>query len=204
MSIPQAEALPPSPPRLILASTSPYRRALLERLGLPFDCMRPACDEDAYKRVILDPRQLAETLAWVKAESVAKLEPSAVVIGGDQVCVCDGTIHDKPGTAARAVEQLETLQGRSHRLLTAVCVVAAGRGRFHLDETTLHMRALSRQAIERYVERDSPLDCAGAYKLESRGIVLFEQIDTADHTAITGIPLLALTSILNELGFSIP
>jgi len=193
---------------LILASTSRYRRALLERLGVPFTAVAPACDEDALKDPRLAPQALAEFLAEAKAASIARQQPDAVVIGSDQLAAVevDGawTILGKPGTAARAVDQLALLSGRTHVLITAL-VVARGEERWrHTDRTRLTMRRLDRAALERYVTADQPLDCAGAYKLECRGIALFDAIDSADASAITGLPLLALTRILAGLGYAVP
>jgi septum formation protein len=187
-----------------LASTSTYRRALVERLGVPFRCEAPRVDEDSLKQPDLAPRVLAEMLAEAKAQSIADAFPNAVVIGSDQVACCEGMILGKPGTAERAIEQLLGMAGRTHELITAMVVVHRGTVQRHTDVTRLHMRRLTRDAIARYVAADCPLDCAGSYKLESRGIVLFEQIESADHSAITGLPLMALTSILRELSFAIP
>lgn len=196
------------PSTLILASTSRYRRALLERLGLPFTALAPACDEDALKDPRLTPQALAEFLAEAKAASIAAQQPMAVVIGSDQLAALevDGrwTILGKPGTQAKAVDQLALLSGRTHMLITAM-VVARGTERWrHTDITRLTMRRLDRAALDRYVAADQPLDCAGAYKLECRGVTLFETIDSADASAITGLPLLALTRILAGLGYAIP
>ncbi len=189
---------------LILASTSRYRQALLARLGVPFRCVDPMVDEATWKSTIPDPETLAETLAIAKAEAVAARFPEAIVIGGDQVVAFDGEILGKPGTDERAGEQLTRLAGRSHELITALVVVGPDYLTAHTDVATLHMRALTPAAIERYIAVDRPLDCAGSYKLEERGIALFERIEAADHSAITGMPLMALTSILLELGFAIP
>lgn len=189
---------------LILASTSPYRAALLARLGLPFETRAPVCDEDRWKDHGLPPAELAATLARAKAESLADLPPGATVIGGDQVAACGGRILDKPGERERAVEQLSLLAGRTHELHTAICVLRDGERREHRDRTLLHMRGLDRAALERSVDADRPLDCAGAYKLEARGIALFERIESDDHSAITGIPLLALVRILTGFGYRIP
>lgn len=195
---------PTGPRELVLASTSPHRRALLARLGVPFRVRAPVCDEAALQAELAEPFELAETLAREKAESVALVEPGAVVIGGDQVVYCEGVILGKPMTVERAVEQLLRLQGRAHRLITAMAVWSEGEIHKHTDVTTLVMRPLARAAVERYVAFDQPLDCAGSYKLESRGIALFERIETDDHTAVTGLPLLALGSILIRLGFELP
>jgi len=191
-------------PELILASTSPYRRALLERLGVPFHCVAPSVDEEAFKDAGMPPRALAARLARLKAESVAEAEPGAVVVGSDQLVAFEGRVFGKPGDADRAVEQLVTLAGRSHELITSVSVVHPWGAFDHTDVTTLWMRPLTRNEIERYVAADRPFDCAGSYKLEERGIVLFEKIASDDHSAITGLPLIALTTILRGLGFSTP
>lgn len=192
------------PPPLVLASTSPYRRALLERLGLPFACVAPPCDEEALKAAGGDPEALAARLALAKARAAAILHPQAVVIGGDQVCALGDDILHKPRTAERAVEQLLRLQGGEHRLVTALALVHPDGELTHTDITRLHMRALDRTALERYVATDLPLDCAGAYKLERRGITLFSRIDSQDHDAIVGVPMLWLTGALVDLGYQLP
>ena len=191
---------------LILASTSPYRRQLLERLGVPFRAVSPAVDEAAIQALFdaASAADLAEHLALAKALSVSRHELHVTVIGSDQVCVCDDRILNKPGTAEAAAEQLAFLAGKTHRLITAVCIWQAGATLWHRDVTTLTMLPLSREQIERYVAADQPLDCAGSYKLESRGIALFEAIQSADHSAIIGLPLLAVARLLRQLGWSIP
>ncbi len=191
-------------PDLVLASTSPYRRALLARLGVPFRWRAPLVDEEARKDPSLPPRSLAARLARAKAESLSDSEPGAVVIGGDQLVAFDGRLFGKPGDARGAVDQLLALSGRSHELLTAVAVRHPGGVEEHLDVTTLRMRDLSRAEVERYVAADRPFDCAGSYKLEERGVCLFDRIDSADHTAVTGLPLIAVTTILKGLNFAIP
>jgi septum formation protein len=191
-------------PELILASTSPYRRALLARLGVPFRCVAPAVDEGALGDPSLSPRALAQRLARAKAERVAAAAPDAVVIGGDQLVSFEGRVFGKPGDAGRAADQLAVMAGRPHELITAVSVVHPGGAFDHTDVTTLWMRPLTRPEVERYVAADRPFDCAGSYKLEQRGVALFERIESADHTAITGLPLIALTTVLRGLGFAIP
>lgn len=191
--------------KLILASTSRYRQAQLERLGLPFETAAPGVDEDAFKSVGLSPRELAERLAIAKTEAVAAREPTAVVIGGDQVPAIGGGFLDKPETRERAIAQLERLGGRTHELITAIAVAEGGRVRHrHTDVTRLTMRSLSLAEIERYLDADQPWDCAGAYRIEARGIALFERIESDDHTAIQGLPMIALCSILRESGFALP
>ncbi len=191
-------------PLLILASTSTYRRLLLERLGVRFRCRAPDCDESAIQREETNPRLLAERLAAAKATSLRALEPGAAIIGGDQLVSFQGRIFGKPGTPERAADQLAAMAGQTHELITALIVIHNDRSFHHTNVTTLRMRSLSRAAIKRYVAADAPLDCAGSYKLECRGIVLFDEIKTDDHTAITGLPLIALTTILRNLGFLIP
>jgi septum formation protein len=198
---------PPVPaPGLVLASTSAYRRVLLERLGLPFRCRAPLCDESAIQRRSSDisPRLLAETLAMAKASSLVGEESASAIIGCDQLVAFEGRVFGKPGTVERAVEQLAAMAGRTHELITAMVVIRGDESFRHTDITRPRMRPLSREAIERYVHADRPLDCAGSYKLESRGIVLFDRIESDDHSAITGLPLIALVTILRELGFAIP
>jgi len=192
------------PPDLVLASTSPYRRRLLERLGVPFRCLAPRFDEAAFPADGLDPLALAESLAFQKTLSVEPEAAGSAIIGSDQLVSLDGTIYGKPGTAEKAVEQLVSMSGRSHQLFTALVVRHSGQTIRHVDVTILRMRPLAPEAIRRYVERDKPYDCAGSYKLEEGGIALFERIETEDHTAITGLPLITLVSILRELGYSIP
>jgi septum formation protein len=191
-------------PDLVLASTSVYRRALLRRLGVPFRWRAPMCDEETAKGQALDPRSLAETLAHAKAISLVASEYRATVVGCDQVVSFQGQVFGKPGSVAHAIERLTAMAGQTHELITALAVVQGDKTFQHTDVTRLRMRRLSGEAIERYIEADQPLDCAGAYKIEARGIALFERIDSADHTAITGLPMIALATILRELGYEIP
>ncbi len=196
----------PPPGGLILASTSPYRRDLLARLGLPFECRAPLVDEEALKPTLagLDPPELALALATAKAQSLREQEPGTTRIGSDQLVAMDGRILGKPGSVAAAEAQLQAMSGRSHQLITAVCVCSGNETRSHLDIAILTMRSLTQTEISRYVAADFPVDCAGAYKLEQRGIALFERIEAADHSAITGLPLIALVSILREFGYAVP
>jgi septum formation protein len=189
---------------IVLASTSPYRRALLERLGLAFSAQAPDCDEEALKDPRLRPQELAEHLAAAKARSLVGQHPQAIIIGSDQLVDLDGEILGKPGSASAAVAQLERMSGRSHRLITAMALYQGDRLHRHTDITVLHMRCLQRAELERSVAADAPLDCAGSYKLERQGIALFERIESADHSAITGLPLIALCSLLRSLGVAIP
>lgn len=194
-----------SQPRIILASTSVYRKTLLDRIGIHAESVAPGVDEDHFKNSISDPEELATVLARAKAESVFAKNRDAIVIGGDQLATIDGKILGKPGTSENAVAQLQELSGRTHLLITAVCVLAPqAEPQLIVDHSRLTMRQLSKEMLMRYVERDQPIDCAGAYKLESAGIALFDQVQTEDHTAITGIPLLALVRVLSSLRVEIP
>jgi len=193
---------------LLLASTSRYRAALLGRLGLPFRCLAPACDEEALKRPGTAPQELSEMLALAKAQSLVAANPAATIIGGDQVAALEEEggwrILGKPGTPAAALSQLERLAGRTHLLFTAIAVLHRGAVLRHTDVTALRMRDLTREQLARYVAADQPLDCAGAYKLEARGIALFARIESGDQSAVTGLPLIALTGMLSGLGYAVP
>jgi septum formation protein len=192
-------------PRLVLASTSTYRACLLQRLGVPFTVAAPACDEEALKDPALSIEQLALMLAREKARSLVQQFPDAHLLGGDQMVELDGQALGKPGTRERAIAQLRSLAGRSHRLWTAIVLRAPdGTEDVHVDLHTLTMRPLHDDELARYVDADRPLDCAGSYKIESRGIALMEAIEGADFTAITGIPLIALATMLRARGFPIP
>jgi septum formation protein len=191
-------------PRLILASTSAYRRALLERLGLPFDTARPDVEETPLSDET--PQALAVRLARAKAEAVLDpAQPDAWVIGSDQVAELDEEPLGKPGSTARAEAQLRAMSGREVRFLTAVCLAGPGGRRLEaLDVTTVRFRPLSNGEIARYVERERPLDCAGSFKSEGLGITLFEAIENQDPTALVGLPLIATARLLREAGFVAP
>lgn len=193
------------PPALVLASTSPYRRLLLERLRIAFACEAPGVDEDAVKRRGGAAAAIVTELARSKALAVAARRPGAIVIGSDQAACIDGTLLDKPGTAANAIAQLQQLASRTHELLTAVAIARPdGAPIEFVDRTTLSMRSLTTAEIARYVAAESPLDCAGSYKIESLGISLFDRIDCADQTAIMGLPLLRVCRELRRLGIALP
>lgn len=187
---------------IILASTSPYRKELLSKLGLPFTVQKPVCDEDAFKAKIRDPIELAVTLARTKAESLANYENC--VIGGDQLVALGPKILGKPGTIEKAYEQLEMMQGNTHRLITAVWTIYKGQPYPCLDISEIEMRELSREQIEAYVRKDLPLDCAGSYKMEKSGLTLVSKMKCQDFSAIQGLPLIQITKILDEIGYSVP
>lgn len=189
--------------RLILASTSIYRRELLARLRLPFDCARPEVDE----RPLPDesPLALAQRLAAAKAGAIAIREPGAVVIGSDQVAELDGVTLGKPGGRDAACAQLAAMSGRAVLFRTGVCVQRAGEPpRLAMDTTTVRFRTLTAGEMERYIDAEQPFDCAGSFKSEGLGIALFEAVDTSDPTALIGLPLIATARLLREAGFVLP
>lgn len=186
---------------LILASTSPYRRQLLEARHIPFRAMAPLCDEDSYKNQGLGALELTQKLAQIKAESLIPQCPRSLILGSDQVLEWKGQIFGKPKTPAKALEQLECLQGETHQLITSMHLWSPTQTWTHTECVQLTMHPWSRKELERYIERDQPLDCAGSYKLEKGGLVLFEKIEASDYESIIGLPLLKLFSILKQVGF---
>ncbi len=186
---------------LILASTSKYRAELLAKLGWSFSTEAPGVDEAPMKLLEIAPDEMALRLSRMKSEAVFARNTSSCVIGSDQVCAIGNTIYGKPLSRDGAVRQLQEMNGKIHELLTAVTVTSPAGQTSFLNVTRLHMRELTLEEITNYVETDLPLDCAGSYKLEERGIKLFERIEMDDHTAIIGLPLVELTSVLLDLGY---
>lgn len=186
-------------PNLILASSSTYRRALLERLRIPFESVSPDIDETPVADE--DARSLSLRLAEQKARAVARQYPDAVVIGSDQVPSLDGELLEKPGTAARAEAQLARCSARSVVFHTGLCVLSPATAP-QLDCITVEVRfrELSAAEITNYVALDQPLDCAGSFKWESLGITLFESLEGPDPTALEGLPLIALSRMLRASG----
>ncbi len=189
---------------LILASTSKYRAELLNRLGLPFDARDPQIDEPELPGEPSAER--ASRLALEKAEAIAANSPQAIIIGSDQVAAVGGELLHKPGSKTNAIEQLKRMRGQAVIFHTAVAVVDARSGNHHqaVDITTATMRALRDDEIERYLEADQPLDCAGSFKVESLGISLFDSVNTDDPTALVGLPLIKLCRMLRQCGLSVP
>lgn len=189
---------------LLLASGSPYRKMLLQRLGLPFKVVTESIDES--RRVNESAGQLVARLSHAKAQRVSRLNPDAVVIGSDQVAVFDSRVIGKPGTAGRACEQLQRFSGNEVLFLTGVSVQCSETG-FAADElveTRVLFRELLRDEIERYVQAEQPFDCAGGFKAESLGISLFERLSSEDPTALIGLPLIATARLLRAAGFRVP
>lgn len=186
--------------RLVLASTSAYRRALLERLCLRFECAAPQIDESAQHGE--SPAQTARRLAHAKAAAVAPRFPDALVIGSDQVASLGARRLDKPGTHANARRQLQALSGQTAQFDTAICLLDAARGAQweRVVPCRVTFRRLETRTIEAYLRREQPYDCAGSAKSEGLGIALIERIDTEDPTALIGLPLIALTGLLADAG----
>lgn len=176
----------------------------MERLAVPFTCQAPAVDEDAVKRLGHEPFATVQELARRKAQTVFERNPSSIVVGSDQAAVVESDLLDKPGDALGATAQLQRLRGQEHLLLTAVAIAHSGGMIEFTDVTRLLMRNLTDDEIARYIEAEKPFDCAGSYKIENLGITLFDRIDSQDHTAITGLPLLRLSSELRKLGIAQP
>jgi septum formation protein len=192
-------------PAIILASSSPYRRELLARLGLPFDCQSPNIDETP--RPGETPRDLATRLARSKSEAVARaLDAPALVIGSDQVASIGGVPLHKPGNRERALVQLKQASGRTAEFHTGVTILDSrgSHAESALDLTRVHFRALSDREIERYVDRDRPYDCAGGFKAEALGIALFDRIESNDPTGLIGLPLIQVAVLLRTFGVELP
>jgi len=190
--------------RLILASTSVYRRELLGRLRLPFDVARPDVDETPQANE--SPRDLAIRLARDKACAVASLQSDdAWVLGSDQVAELDRQPLGKPGGRDSAIAQLQAMRGHRVRFHTALCLAHPdGRNFGEIDLTQVHFRTLDDAEIGRYVDAEQPFDCAGSFKCEGLGITLFERIDNQDPTALVGLPLIAACRLLRQAGFALP
>lgn len=184
---------------IILGSTSVYRKRLLSRLGYEFTVVKPDCDEDQYKNQGLKPSDLAQKLALLKAQSVAKHHPESIVIGCDQVADLDNQILSKPGTLEKNFSHLNLLQGKTHQLHTAMTLIYKDQVMSDLNTTSLTMKPMNSSAIEAFLTREPALDCAGGYKLESLGISLFEKIESTDWTAIEGLSLLALSKMIDSI-----
>ena len=194
-------------PRLILASTSPYRRELLARLRVPFDVARPATDETCLPGEASSA--LVQRLAETKAAAVAALHPQAWVLGSDQVAELDGLPLGKPGGREAAIAQLTAMSGRAVHFRTGVSLArcdaeGSTQASTALDTTTVRFRVLSAGEIARYVDAEQPYDCAGSFKAEGLGITLFEAIESRDPTALVGLPLIATARLLREAGFVAP
>ena len=191
----------PSAPSIFLASSSQYRRGLLDRFLDEYEAVSPNVDETNEDG--LDPQALASHLARKKAEAVSTNARQALIIGADQLAVLEDRVLGKPGDHQRAVEQLLAASGKTVTFLTAVCILdPVGRTRHeHVDKTTVRFRKFDRRLAEIYLRHDEPYDCAGSFKIEGAGFVLFESVDTDDPTALIGLPMIWVADRLLQLGY---
>lgn len=189
--------------KLVLASTSIYRKGLLDRLGLPYDTAAPTVDETPLADET--PERLVRRLAEAKARAVAERHPNALIIGSDQVAVIDDEILGKPMNHERATEQLHKVSGKALQFITGICVYNSLTGRGQVDTVpfTVVFRLLSERQIENYLRREQPYHCAGAFKSEALGIALCERLTGDDPTALVGLPLIRLTDMLAEEGVTV-
>lgn len=183
---------------LILASSSPYRRALLEQLQLPVQCAPPHINEEPIAGE--KPIHLAERLAAEKARALAHNYTDALIIGSDQVAECEGHALGKPGSVERAEQQLQACAGRKVHFYTGISLLdcASGTQRTEVDVFTVYFRQLTREQIRRYVALEQPLDCAGSFKVEGLGIALFEKMEGSDFNSLIGLPLIRLINLLQS------
>lgn len=188
---------------LVLASTSPFRRALLQRLGLPFDTASPGSDESPLPGET--PQALVVRLAEAKARAVAAAFPRHLIIGSDQVALLDDEVLGKPGDHARATAQLAAASGRTVRFLTGLCLLNSESGRTQTcsEPFDVQFRPLSKAQIEAYLRAEQPYNCAGSFKSEGLGIALFERLQGDDPNALIGLPLIRLVSMLAEEGVDV-
>lgn len=189
---------------LILASSSPYRRQLLQRLNLPFSHQSPSIDETPKPGE--SANELVLRLASEKAMTVAENNPYALIIGSDQVAVLDEKILTKPGNAETALQQLSACSGRSVAFLTGLCLLNSRSGQQQqlVEPFTVHFRELTQDQLERYIQIEQPFDCAGSFKMEGLGISLFERLEGDDPNSLIGLPLIQLVKLLNKEGVILP
>ena len=194
----------PFRPRLVLASTSPYRQELLARLGIPFETTAPNVDESPAAGEM--PQALALRLACAKAQAAQAAFPDALIIGCDQVAAVGATLLNKPGTHARAVEQLKLMSGKQIAFFTALCLLNARtlQRQTAIVPVTVHMRELGTGQIERYLQAERPYDCAGSARIEGLGITLVARLDGDDPNALIGLPLIKLCDMLRSEGVELP
>lgn len=189
--------------QLVLASTSAYRKALLQRLGLPFTAFAPVVDES--RRAGEAPADMVIRLAREKAQAAAVRFPAAVIISADQVATLGSEVLGKAGNFQRAAEQLTLMRGRAVVFLTGICVLDARQGSEQVDcvPYTVHMRNYTDEEVQTYLLREQPYDCAGSFKSEGLGIALFEKMSGDDPTALIGLPLIRLTRMLAGVGMNV-
>ena len=188
--------------KLVLGSSSPYRKELLERLGVPFECVSADIDESLHEGET--PEALCVRLAREKALKVKSMVGDAIVIGSDQVAVLGERILGKPHTRERAIEQLSSMQGQTVYFLTALCIIGEKGEIFEtMVPTIVTMKKLSVKTIENYLDREQPFNCAGSAKIEKLGIALMKEVRSTDPTALIGLPLIETVNLLAKAGLEI-
>lgn len=194
----------PAAAPIVLASSSTYRRDLLDRLLGEYETVSPGVDETDDGSEV--PELFAARLAREKAEVVSSTHRDALIIGADQIAVLEGRILGKPGDHRKAVEQLLAASGKSLQILTAVCVLdPVGRTRHeHVDRTTVRFRQFDLRLADAYLKHDQPYDCAGSFKIEGAGFVLFESVESDDPSALIGLPMIWLAETLRKLRYLLP
>jgi len=194
------DSQPSLAPTLVLASTSPSRRLLLERLGIPFATATPNVDET--RRPDESPQDLVVRLAEAKARAVIEDYPNVLIIGSDQVAHLDDTVIGKPGNRARAIAQLTRASGREVAFYVGLCLLNAATGRTQIccEPFRVRFRQLSPARIEAYIDREQPFNCAGSFRSEGLGIALFERLEGEDPNTLMGLPLIRLISMLEREG----
>ncbi len=191
-------------PQLVLASTSPFRSQLLQRLGMPFVTTAPNIDEAPLADE--QPPDLVQRLSREKARAAAAGHANALIIGSDQVACIDGSIVGKPGNRKRAIVQLQQASGNQLTFYTGLSLLNSGSGRYQTicEPFLVQFRTLSLEQIERYVDAEQPFNCAGSFKSEGLGITLFERLQGDDPNALIGLPLIRLVNMLHNEGVSVP
>lgn len=189
--------------QIVLGSTSPFRREILGKLGLPFKCAAPDIDESPLNDET--PSQLVARLAEHKARAVAPDHPNSLIIGSDQVAVLNGEILGKPGNHSRAAEQLGRLAGKTVTFLTALCLYNSENSQAQTEVIpfVVHFRPLTTSQIENYLQKEQPYNCAGSFKSEGLGITLFEKLEGDDPNTLIGLPLIRLTRMLENEGVTV-
>ncbi|WP_077342842.1 Maf family protein [Pseudocolwellia agarivorans] len=187
---------------IVLGSTSPFRKALLQKLNIPFECAKPDIDETAHKGET--PIELVERLAIEKAQAISNF-PNALIIGSDQVALCDDEILGKPHNFDNAVKQLTKFSGKAVTFYTGLCVLDSSTNKVHslVEPFTVRFNELSQTEIENYIKAEEPYNCAGSFKSEGLGICLFNKLEGEDPNALIGLPLIKLVSLFKQHNFDV-
>ncbi|MCU4674784.1 Maf-like protein [Catenovulum sp. 2E275] len=188
-------------PQIVLASTSPFRKALLEKFQIQFSTCKPQTDETPLENE--QPEQLVARLAQLKAQAGAKLHPNSFIIGSDQVAVVKGLILGKPGTVEKAQQQLALLSGQAVTFYTGLTLISPDQQiKTIVEPFNVHFRQLTENEINSYIEKEQPLNCAGSFKSEALGICLFDKLEGRDPNTLIGLPLIALNDLFKQFGFN--